>query len=182
LVSDQQWSKNRQYDTMHSDLYHTLRFTKMSNKIDAPTLETPPRSLFASSHNKMRFKETIANKQKNSQKLEVIISIKGLRDIQTVLGNQSILQPFDCHKTEVRNECVNQGVMRKLDEKMDLIKRHMDLLKAADRVVLTGHSLGGTQSILLAHWLVMRLGLDPTRMRIYTFGSPPPGNIGFRHS
>lgn len=89
-----------------------------------------------------------------------------MRDIAAVLGNQSVLQPFDCHKTEVRNDCVHQGAMRKLDEKMDLVKRHLDLLKAADRLVLTGHSIGGTQAILLAHWLVMRLGLDPARMRL----------------
>lgn len=53
-----------------------------------------------------------------------------------------------------------------------------DVKPAHIRVLLTGHSLGGTLATLAAHDLATQCGL--TNVQVYTFGAPRPGNRAFR--
>lgn len=54
----------------------------------------------------------------------------------------------------------------------------MDSVRAAKRIYLVGHSLGGAAAVILAAHLV-ELGIAPDCMQIFTFGAPMPGDREF---
>lgn len=43
----------------------------------------------------------------------------------------------------------------------------------AGPIRIAGHSLGGTLAILVASQLILEDGIDPLRLRLHAFGSPP---------
>lgn len=71
---------------------------------------------------------------------------------------------------------VHGGLMEIARAIYDDIVQYIDLTPPDHRIVLTGHSVGGSISLLLLLLLVEDRGVDFVRdkvLRVYTFGSPP---------
>lgn len=58
----------------------------------------------------------------------------------------------------------------------DLLVRH-----PAQRIILTGHSLGGAVAVISGARL-LRMGVRPDQIKVVTFGAPAPGNAAFAQS
>lgn len=71
---------------------------------------------------------------------------------------------------------VHKGLLEIAEELYADVTRYVDLAAPTHKLVLNGHSVGGSLSVLLLMLLVDRRGVDyvlDNFLRVYTFGSPP---------
>ena len=81
---------------------------------------------------------------------------------KVALGNSGIL--------------VHKGLLLVAEELYDTLTTYIDFAASTHKLVLNGHSIGGSLSVLLMMLLVDRRGIDYVKenfLRVYTFGSPP---------
>ena len=71
---------------------------------------------------------------------------------------------------------VHKGLLLIAEELYSDVTTYIDLAAPTHKIVLNGHSVGGSLSVLLMMLLVERRGVEYVKenfLRVYTFGSPP---------
>jgi hypothetical protein len=71
---------------------------------------------------------------------------------------------------------VHKGLLLVAEELYGTLTTYIDFAAPTHKLVLNGHSIGGSLSVLLMMLLVDRRGIDYVKenfLRVYTFGSPP---------